>query len=115
MAGNVARFRRAETPFADEAAEFLAALENMPEPTDGEESETNRKPSSPEIVAAAVFEALFSERPKLRYLVGTKWEGDRVLNALLAQLVDENDNPQHNYSRDQLVALLDQQILSYGY
>jgi NAD(P)-dependent dehydrogenase (short-subunit alcohol dehydrogenase family) len=112
MAGNVARFKRAEAPFVEEAEQFLAGLEMAPVANDGEESETNRKPSSPEIVAIAVHEALFSERPKTRYLVGTKWEGDRVLNALLAQLLNENDNPQHNYSRDQLVALLDQQILS---
>jgi NAD(P)-dependent dehydrogenase (short-subunit alcohol dehydrogenase family) len=110
MAGNLARFKRAEAPFIEEAEQFLMALEEAPEPTDDVESETNRKPSSPDIVATAVHDALFSERPKLRYLVGTKWEGDRVLNALLAQLLDENDNPQHNYSRDQLVAMLDQQI-----
>jgi len=112
MAGNVARFRRADAPFVEEAQQILESLANPPEPTDDEESETNRKPSSPDIVATAVYDALFSEQPKIRYLVGTKWEGDRVLNSLLAQLLDENDNPQHNYSRDQLVAMLDQQILS---
>jgi NAD(P)-dependent dehydrogenase (short-subunit alcohol dehydrogenase family) len=111
MAGNVARFKRAEAPFVEEAAHFLTGLETASEATDEEESETSRKPSPPDIVATAVFEALFAERPKLRYLVGTKWEGDRVLNALLAQLLEENDNPQHNYSRDQLVTLLDRQIL----
>lgn len=113
MAGNAARFNRAEAPFVEEAEQFLTGLEKAPEATTDGESETNRKPSSPEIVATAVYEALFSERPKIRYPVGTKWEGDRVLNALLSQLLDENDNPQHNYSRDQLVALLDQQILSH--
>ena len=112
MAGTVARFQRAAVPFVEEAEQFLTGLQKVPESTTDEESETNRKPSSPEIVATAAYEALFSERPKLRYLVGTKWEGDRVLKALLAQLLDENDNPQHAYSRDQLVALLDQQILN---
>lgn len=111
MEGNIARFKRAKAPFDDEAKQILTGLETAPAANDEEESETNRKPSSPEIVATAVYEALFSERPKLRYLVGTRWEGNRVLKALLAQLLDENDNPQHNYSRDQLVALLDQQIL----
>jgi hypothetical protein len=28
----------------------------------------------------------------------------------MAKLLDENDNPKHNYSREQLVALLDQHI-----
>lgn len=112
MPATVARFERATAPFAEEAEQILASFEQVPTPEDdGEESETRRKPSSPEIVAIAVYDALFSERPKTRYLVGTKWEGDRVLNELLAKLLDENDNPQHNYSRDQLVALLDRHIL----
>jgi hypothetical protein len=29
-------------------------------------------------VIEVVLEAYFSEKPKLRYLVGMKWEGDRV-------------------------------------
>jgi len=108
----VARFERATAPFTEEAEQVLASFEQKPtSEDDGEESETRRKPSSPEIVAIAVYDALFSERPKTRYLVGTKWEGDRVLNELLVKLLDENDNPQHNYSRDQLVALLDRHVL----
>ena len=81
--GILARFRRATPPFQEEAAQVLAALEQPAPPPDGaaEESETNRKPSSPEIVAVAVYDALFSARPKRRYLVGTKWEGDRVIHA----------------------------------
>ncbi|PKK82969.1 MAG: hypothetical protein CVT49_10925 [candidate division Zixibacteria bacterium HGW-Zixibacteria-1] len=112
MPATIARFKRATAPFTEEAELVLAGFEQEPsQESDEEESETVRKPSSPEIVAIAVYEALFSERPKTRYLVGTKWEGDRVLNELLAKLLDENDNPRHNYSRDQLVALLDQHIL----
>lgn len=102
------RFRRATAPFIAEAQEVLASLENPSVQEDnGEESETRRKPSSPEIVATAVYDALFSEQPKTQYLVGTKWEGDRVINGLLTKLLEENDNPRHNYSRDELVALLD--------
>lgn len=112
MPATMARFQRAAAPFAEEAARVLASFESEPMPDDKkEESETNRKPSSPEIVAVAVYDALFSERPKMRYLVGTKWEGDRVLNALVAQLLEENDSPGHNYSRNELIALLDRHIL----
>jgi len=110
MPGTVARFQRAAPPFKEEAEQVLASFNQPSPPDDEEESETNRKPSSPEIVSMAVYDALFSERPKLRYLVGTKWEGDRVINALIDKLLDENDNPQHNYSRDELVALLDRHI-----
>jgi len=113
--GMVARFQRAKTPFKEEADAILAAFERPPEPqeeqaAEEDESENNRKPSPPALVTAAVLEALFTEKPKLRYLVGTKWEGDRVIHALLEKLLDENDNPVHNYSREQLVALLDEQI-----
>jgi len=137
QAGTVARFQRAQDPFREEAEQILAYF-TAPAPgpsagaqagggTEGgataeaedaaaevaaeaEESESNRKPSPPEVVAEVVYDALFSPAPKLHYLVGTKWEGDRVLNALMAKLLDENDNPKHNYSREQLVALLDQHI-----
>jgi NAD(P)-dependent dehydrogenase (short-subunit alcohol dehydrogenase family) len=118
QAGTVARFRRAQPPFREEAEQILGFLTALPaggasandDATAQEESESNRKPSSPMIVAEAVYDALFSPAPKLHYLVGTKWEGDRVLNTLIAKLLDENDNPKHNYSREQLVALLDQHI-----
>jgi NAD(P)-dependent dehydrogenase (short-subunit alcohol dehydrogenase family) len=120
--GTVARFRRAQPPFREEAEQILAYFTApAPEPSAERagggaqddataESESNRKPSSPMIVAEAVYDALFSPAPRLHYLVGTKWEGDRVLNALIAKLLDENDNPKHDYSREQLVALLDQHI-----
>jgi NAD(P)-dependent dehydrogenase (short-subunit alcohol dehydrogenase family) len=113
--GTIARFQRAQEPFREEAEQILGfllapPLAEEPSAAGKDESEANRKPSSPEIVAVAVYDALFSPVPKLHYLVGTKWEGDRVLNALMAKLLDENDNPKHSYSREQLVALLDQHI-----
>ena len=108
----MARLERAAPPFKAEADQILASFSQPPpEPeSDDPESETYRKPSSPEIVAVAVYDALFSENPKTQYLVGTKWEGDRVINGLIEKLLAENDNPQHNYSRDELVALLDHHL-----
>jgi len=114
LPGTITRFQRAEPPFDIEAQQILAAFNQPPEQpedaADAPESETNRKPSSPEIVSEAVLDALFSAKPKMRYLVGSQWEGDRVINSLIAKLLDENDNPQHNYSRDELVAILDLHI-----
>ena len=111
--GTLARFQRAVDPFKDEAEAVLESFSQPPPefPEDEPESATNRKPSSPEIVSVAVYDALFSEKPKLRYLVGTKWEGDRVINALIEKLLDENDNPMHGYSREELVAILDRHVI----
>lgn len=111
MAGTISHFQRAQPPFKEEAELVLQSFADESEPNPNEpESATNRKSSSPEIVWEAVRDALIAERPKMRYLVGTHWEGDRVLNALMAKLLDENDNPQHNYSRDELIALLDKHL-----
>jgi len=110
IAGNVARFERARPPFRKEAELVLRFLTAPPPEDDGPESESNRKPSPPEIVAVAVDDALFAEVPKRRYLVGTQWEGDRVLNGLIERLLDENDCPSHGYGRDELVEMLDRHI-----
>lgn len=105
-------FQSAQPPFKEEADAVLASFnEPSPQPDpNAPESDFNRKPSSPEIVWDAVQDALFNEKPKMRYLVGTHWEGNRVINALIAKLLDENDNPQHSYSRDELIALLDEHL-----
>jgi short-subunit dehydrogenase len=116
MPGTLAHFQNAREPFKEEADQVLAAI-SQPE-ADGDEefqanepeSATNRKPSSPAIVSEAVHDALFAEKPKLRYLVGTKWEGDRVIHSLIEKLLDENDNPMHNYSSQELVTYLQQHI-----
>lgn len=111
QAGTIAHFQRAQPPFDEEARMVLESFSQPDESDpDAPESAANRKPSSPEIVWVAVRDALFSEHPRLRYLVGTRWEGNRVLNALIEKLLDENDNPQHNYSRTELIALLDQHL-----
>jgi len=111
----VTRFKRASDPFTEEANSVLQSFAN-PTPVDenAEEKETNRKMSNPSIVSEAVVEALFSEKPKQRYLVGTKWEGERVLNRLLRKIVEVNDNPVHSYSRDKLVEMLDHHIKNWS-
>ncbi|PKN91431.1 MAG: corticosteroid 11-beta-dehydrogenase [Chloroflexi bacterium HGW-Chloroflexi-6] len=111
FAGMLRRFERAQPPFKAEADAVLASFNAPPEPpASGEESESNRKPSPPALVTEAVVDALFSAAPKFRYLVGTKWEGDRVIHALIEKLLDENDNPVHNYSQAELAALLARKI-----
>ncbi|MBI1729599.1 SDR family oxidoreductase [Candidatus Acetothermia bacterium] len=109
--GNLTRFRRASPPFEEAAKQVIAALE-MPTSFDVSkpESATNRNPSSPDIVIEAVTHALFSEHPKPRYLVGTRWEGNRVINMLLERLADVNQCKTLQYSRDELVDWLDKKL-----
>ena len=112
--GTLAHFQNAPEPFKAEADRVLEGFSQVEGDEDVHEDEpesaSNRKPSSPRIVSEAVFDALFSPKPKLRYLVGTKWEGDRVIHGLIEKLLDENDNPMHNYSRQELVTYLEQHI-----
>jgi NAD(P)-dependent dehydrogenase (short-subunit alcohol dehydrogenase family) len=108
LAGTLARFRRAMPPFAAEAKAVLASFEQEPSAgaADEPEDEAHRKPSSPEIVAVAVLDALFAENPRVRYLVGTRWEGSRVIDALMERLLDANDCPTLGHSLDELIAML---------
>ena len=60
------------------------------------------------IVTEAVTHALFDPKPRRRYLVGTRWEGNRVIHALIERLLDANESPAHGYSRAELIAILDE-------
>jgi short-subunit dehydrogenase len=114
MPGIIRRFKRALSPFKEEADQVLESFQKPPSlPDDEPESKSNRKPSSVKIVTDAVHHALFSDNPKPCYLVGTKWEGDRVINGLLKKIVQENDNPKHNYSRDELIMMLDKHLSAH--
>lgn len=137
IAGDLARFRRAPAPFDVEAQAIARALEppetesdagseraggpeseGRPEGGDGAveteseepESETNRKPSPPDRVADAILHALFDPDPRRRYLVGTRWEGDRVLDTLLERIAEANACPSLGYSYAELTTRLDRKL-----
>lgn len=119
LTGIVNRLERARYPFKKEADQILQRINEPPVvPTESSnnqpESESNRKPSSPSIVAEAVLDALINPKPKKRYLVGTKWEGNRVIHGLIEKLLDENDNPVHNYSLEELFELLKEKRLTHS-
>ena len=62
----------------------------------------------PDDVAAAVEAALFTPLPRRRYMVVPNQEqAARTINALLDQLVQLNEGQPYEYSRSQLIALLD--------
>ena len=100
-AANEARLRATPAPFDVDAARVLAAWSAPAPPQDdaGEESASRRKPATPEFVAEAVLHALLAATPLRRYLGGTRWEGERVLRALTARLVDAATSPSQQLTR----------------
>ena len=106
-AGNVARLQATPPPFDQASKAVMAGLLNPTPPSPDEpESATNRRHAPPEKVAAVVMQALFDAQPQARYLVGTRWEGDRVIAALTERLLDAAQSPSHGLSLQQLVERL---------
>lgn len=104
-AGNVARLQATPAPF-DAAAQ--AALQGLNQPTRPDpaqpESAHNRRYASAAAVATTVCALLRSEAPAARELFGTRWEGDRVIDALLGRLLDAAQSPSHQMSLAELQA-----------
>lgn len=63
---------------------------------------------SPEKVAEAVSEALFSADPKSRYLVGNRSEAIKVVECLLETLAQVNNSLESSLTREQLAKMLDE-------
>ena len=106
-AGNVARLQATPPPFDQASKAVMAELLNPTPPSPDEpESASNRRHAAPEKVAAVVMQALFDAQPQARYLVGTRWEGDRVIAALITRLLDAAQSPSHGLSLQQLVERL---------
>ena len=107
-AGNFARLQATEPPFREAALEVLAALQSpAPLRPDEPESASNRRHAAPEQVAAVVLQALQAALPQARYLVGTRWEGDRVIDALIDRLLDAAGSPAHTMTAQELAARID--------
>jgi NAD(P)-dependent dehydrogenase (short-subunit alcohol dehydrogenase family) len=106
---NLARLRATPAPFDAVALALAQSLENpvAPDPA-APESADNRRFAPPEAVAAVVLQALEAAVPQARYLVGTAWEGERVIQALLARLVDAATSPGPALDEEALVARLRQ-------
>ncbi|MEO1247255.1 MAG: SDR family oxidoreductase [Pseudomonadota bacterium] len=71
--------------------------------------ERNAALKEPDEVSSAVLHALTAARPKLRYMVVPNPEqADATLRAALGRVVQLNAEQEYSYSREQLVALLDE-------
>ncbi|HEX7881028.1 MAG TPA: SDR family oxidoreductase [Candidatus Eisenbacteria bacterium] len=103
--GDRERFRSAPPPFDVDAAAILKGFDepSVFDPTQPE-SAGNRRHSPPDDVARVVESLLTDPDPPLRSLVGTRWEGNRVITTLIDRLVEANACPSLGYSADELAA-----------
>ncbi len=62
----------------------------------------------PDAVAEAIYDALYSETPKPRYLVGSRNEVEWVLKRMFVELAQMNYNHKHSLTRKELIQLLDE-------
>jgi NAD(P)-dependent dehydrogenase (short-subunit alcohol dehydrogenase family) len=79
----------------------------QPPRPDEPESASNRRHAPPAAVAATVLEALTTPEPALRYLFGTRWEGDRVIDTLIDRLLDAAGSPSHGMGANELAARIE--------
>ena len=104
-ASNLARLQSTAAPFDVAAAVVVEDLRQPTPPDAGQpESASNRRFAPPSAVAQVVMQALFDPSPQARYLVGTRWEGDRVVQALTQRLLDAVRSPSHHWSEADFLA-----------
>ncbi|OCQ23103.1 hypothetical protein A7985_03905 [Pseudoalteromonas luteoviolacea] len=101
------RLERASYPFNIRAKMFINHILEQQEYTGFAE---HTDASEPEFVSHAVEHALFSDEPKERYVIGTHYEGTKLIETLLERVVQTNKNPDLHYTRDELIEILDRYL-----
>jgi NAD(P)-dependent dehydrogenase (short-subunit alcohol dehydrogenase family) len=102
--GNLARLAATPAPFDGLAQAVAQALRTPAEPDPAApESAANRRFAAPAAVAEVVMQALFAAQPQARYLVGTRWESDRVVEALITRLIDAAQSPSQGLGEEALL------------
>ncbi len=73
-------------------------------------TDANQNTPEPHTVAEAVFDALISDNPKARYLVGNANEVDAVISNIMKILVQVNKDHEHSLNRTKLIEILDETL-----
>ena len=90
-----------ESLFQEYVNQMYNTCKDRPEDTDPE----------PDIVADAVYHALFDENPKEHYLVVPRQqEAEWTIRKAIEELVSLNRDHEFSYSRDQLIKMLDEEM-----
>jgi len=90
-----------ESLFPEYVTQMYNTCKDRPEDTDPE----------PDIVADAVYHALFDENPKEHYLVVPRQqEAEWTIRKAIEELVSLNRDHEFSYSRDQLIKMLDEEM-----
>lgn len=102
---NLARLAATPAPFDTLAQAVAASLREpaRPDPA-APESATNRRFAEPAAVAGVVLQVLTTAVPQARHLVGTRWESDRVVDALITRLIDVAQSPSQQMDEEALLA-----------
>ena len=95
--------RMAEKEYAKEGSPYAEDLRRfMDRPSDRSQFK------EPDDVAEATLHALFDDNPKRRYMVvPNQQEAERTIGKAVAELVQLNERQEFAYSRDELIAMLD--------
>lgn len=96
--------KMAEEDYAQDGSPWAADVERIVE-----YGSDRSKFKEPDEVADAVVHALFSDNPKRRYLVvPNAGEAERTIRQVIIELVQLNEGQPYTYSREELIAMLDE-------
>jgi NAD(P)-dependent dehydrogenase (short-subunit alcohol dehydrogenase family) len=109
----LAKTGRAKTGVMDEAKKNSPYAEDYKSSYEGSADRSQFK--DPDEVAAAALHALFADQPKPRYMVvPDKEEAGWTIGAAIVRMVQQNEQQEHAFSREELIEILDQVLGTEG-
>lgn len=104
---NISLTGRARVGEMDDAKKKSPYAEDYKKRLEGSADRSQYK--DPDEVAAAAVHALFAEQPKRRYMVvPNKDEAGWTIGAAIRRMVQQNEQQEHAFTREELIGMLDQ-------